>query len=402
MNRPIGLALRFAVIAPMVAEGQQPRNATVRDSAGVQVVSYARNTVPRSLAIRSTRVEAGTEAGAELTRVVSALKMPNGKIIVADAGRRELLRFGPDGAFERVLGRQGAGPGEFNDLRWIGRHGPDSIMTHDGRHFRYSVFTDSGFVRQALLQKSAHLYQIETTLIGVLSDGGPIVTSGGSIVLGDPGPARTERQTFPIVSYAADGRPGRLIRTYPGFEIEVYALREGPRAGAFARRLRLFGTTSAFGVANDQLIVVDNSAFQFDVVDTAGRLVRRVRREYVRERVTAPHLTAYVDERLSAIAPARRAAARKSYEPETFAPLFPALDSRVVIDAAGRIWLGSYRTPGAREQTWWIFTVNGAMVGRVTVPAALTVTDAGNDYLLGVWRDPDGVQTVRLYDLVPG
>ena len=86
MNRPIGLALRFAVIAPMVAEGQQPRNATVRDSAGVQVVSYARTTVPRSLAIRSTRVEAGTEAGAELTRVVSALRMPNGKIIVADAG----------------------------------------------------------------------------------------------------------------------------------------------------------------------------------------------------------------------------------------------------------------------------------------------------------------------------
>ncbi|MGH9204638.1 MAG: hypothetical protein ACRD2A_25700, partial [Vicinamibacterales bacterium] len=85
---------------------------------------------------------------------------------------------------------------------------------------------------------------------------------------------------------------------------------------------------------------------------------------------------------------------------ESHAPVFPALDERVVDDAERRIWLGSYKRPGDKQQDWWIFTVEGAMVGRVTVPAALTVMDAGTDYVLGVWRDEDGVQTVRLYRLV--
>ena len=72
-----------------------------------------------------------------------------------------------------------------------------------------------------------------------------------------------------------------------------------------------------------------------------------------------------------------------------------------MVDADERIWLGSFKRPGDREQTWWIFGVDGAMLGRVTVPASLTIMDAGSDYLLGVWRDADGMQTVRLYQLAP-
>jgi hypothetical protein len=41
------------------------------------------------------------------------------------------------------------------------------------------------------------------------------------------------------------------------------------------------------------------------------------------------------------------------------------------------------------------------MIGRVNAPVALTITDAGTDWVLGIWRDQDGVQTVRLYDLRP-
>jgi hypothetical protein len=113
-------------------------------------------------------------------------------------------------------------------------------------------------------------------------------------------------------------------------------------------------------------------------------------------------MVAYANDRVSAISdPARKASRQSEYESASHALVFPALDGRLVIDAAQRIWLGSFLRPGDKEQEWWLFGIDGTLVGRVTVPSALTVTDAGTDYVLGIWRDADGVQTIRQYRLVP-
>jgi len=395
-------SMMIVISAPVVVGAQTSASGTIRDSAGVQVVSHRREAAVRQFEARPTEIELGATAGTELVRVVGAIRVPNGKFLVADAGRRHLLRFGARGDFERVLGRDGAGPGEFAQIRWMGRHGSDSIATYDGRQFRYSVFTDSGFVRQAIVQKSEHMYLAETSVFGLLSRGAPVATAGGAIQLGDLGPARIERAEFPVVRYEVDGKPGRLLARYPGDEIQVSVLESGPMSGGFARRLRLFGTTSTVGLVSNHVVVVDNARFQFDVVDTLGRLVRRVRVEHDRSPVEARHMDAYAVERASAVVnTSQRDSLRRSYAREPHAAEFPAVDSRVMLDAERRIWLGSYRRPGDREQTWWIFTLSGALVGRVMVPASLTLMDAGTDYLLGVWRDSDGVQTVRQFNLVP-
>jgi hypothetical protein len=394
--------LAVAVPLPASVQGQRGAVADTRDSAGIRIMEYSAQASPPAFSLRPTSVELGTTPDAELVRVVAALRMPNGKLVVADAGRRQLLRFSSNGTFERVIGREGSGPGEFVRLLWMGRHGLDSIATHDGSQFRYSIFTDSGFVRQAVLQKAEHLFQIETFMIGLLADGSPVVTTGSSISLGDRGPARTERQVFPVVRYHPDGRPDRLLGRYTGFEIQVSPIREGPRTGGFSRGLRLFGTTSSFGISGAQLIVADNSQFQFDVTDATGQLIRRVRRAVPRQSVLPSHLSAHADELVSGIQDAgQRARRRERYASQPHAPVFPAMDPRLMVDADERIWLGSFKRPGDREQTWWIFGVDGAMLGRVTVPASLTIMDAGSDYLLGVWRDADGMQTVRLYQLAP-
>lgn len=388
--------------APAAIAAQRP-TPLIRDSAGVAIVSYARDVAPQRFALQPSGVEIGTAPGSELVRVIAAIRMPNGRVIVGDAGRKQLLRFGTGGALEKVLARDGGGPGEVVQLRSMSRHGPDSIVTYDGRQVRFAVFSDSGFVRQVVLQISEYMYTAEMSLLGVLRDGRVLVTSGGSIALSDRGPARTERAVFPVVSYTRDGRPIRLVGRYPGFEIEVSVIREGPLTGGFQRGPRLFGATSSFGLSQDQVVVLDNATFQFDVVDTTGRLIRRVRRQHVPEAVRPAHMAAYAEDRVSALNdPARRASLRGTFERAAHAPVFPALEARIVVDAQQRIWLGAYRRPGDREQTWWVFGIDGTLYGQVTVPTALTVMDAGSDYVLGVWRDADGVQTIRQYRLVPG
>jgi hypothetical protein len=242
------------------------------------------------------------------------------------------------------------------------------------------------------------MYLPEMTLIGLESDGRPIVTKGGAIQLGDRGPARITRGQFPVVRYARDGSPGRLLGRFPGHELEVSVIHEGRLAGGFVRGLRLFGASGAFAVTNGHLVVVDNLAFQFDVIDTTGRLIRRVRRPASPRPVTLSHKRQWITARVESIRdPARRESRRRDYEGSSHATVFPALEARIVIDTQQRIWLGEYVRPGDRQQRWWIFNADGRMEGYVEVPASLTVTDAGADYVLGVWRDDDGVQTVRLY-----
>ena len=275
---------------PHLAGQQRAARPTVRDSVGVTIVSWDSAAAPQRFELRPTALKIVAAAGSELVRIVSAIRMPDGRIITADAGRRELLRFASNGALERILGRDGRGPGEFLILRWMGRHGRDSIATYDGRQFRYSVFSDGGFVRQAVLQKSEHLYQAEMNVIGLRPDGGPVVTRGGAIALRAEGPARVERQPFPIVSYSADGRSGKVLAHVPGTEIEVTTISAGPLAGGFQRGLRLLGADAAFGLSNGYVIAVDNAHFQFDVIDTSGRLIRRVRRDGGHAALLVPHV----------------------------------------------------------------------------------------------------------------
>lgn len=404
MRRPLGAITAGIALTTITASLAAPQRTqpSIRDSAGVALVVHDSTAVAPRYALGPLLAEIGTAAGSELQSVVAALRMRDGRIVVADGGRRQLLRFDTSGTLVRVLGRDGRGPGEFVAISWMGRHGRDSIATYDGRQFRYSVFTDSAFVRQTILQKSEYMFLPEHAVVGLRSDGSALVTRGGAIALGDAGPARVWREEYPVVHYEPDGRPSRLLGRFPGHELEVSVVREGPRTGGFMNGPRIFGRSGALALVSDHLVYVDNERFQFDVVDMGGRLVRRVSRAHVAQPVTASHKARHVEERLAAYRnPDQRESARKHFESSSHAPVFPALDPRLIVDAQQRIWLAIYKRPGDRAQNWYFFTIDGRIVGQVAVPAALTVMDAGDDYMLGAWRDADGVQTIRLYTLSP-
>jgi 6-bladed beta-propeller len=399
MSRVRSTATAMLVMLCPVALTSQSPQATTRDSAGVRIISFDKNALPPQLELRHTGLELGAEAGAEFVRVTAALRMPNGRILVADGGRRQLLRFAADGTFEKVIGRDGQGPGEFARLTWMGRHSRDLVGVYDFSQVRYSVFSDTGFVRQVRLESSAEVRAVEMQPLGALSNGAIIVTGGRSVGLAAEGPPRRLRMSSPVVQFSADGVPGRVIGRYPGTEIEVTMVKNGPAAGRFANDVPLFGRGSALGLSQGLLVVIDNERFQFDVIDPTGQVLRSVRRMVSNARVQPSHKAASVRERVSAARPEFREMLRADLESKGHAVTFPALQDRLVIDASGRVWLGEYLRPGDREQTWWIFTVDGRMNGRVTVPRNLVIMDAGTGWVLGAWTGEDDVVTLRLYDL---
>ncbi len=66
----------------------------------------------------------------------------------------------------------------------------------------------------------------------------------------------------------------------------------------------------------------------------------------------------------------------------------------------GYLWVRAYDVPGHEANSWSVFDAEGTLLGAVELPSDLEPHDIGPDYVLGVWRDADDVEHVRMYALV--
>ena len=81
--------------------------------------------------------------------------------------------------------------------------------------------------------------------------------------------------------------------------------------------------------------------------------------------------------------------------PETF----PAYGG-IAVSVEGYLWVREYDLPGAEANNWSVFDAEGTLLGTLGLPPRFRPLDIGPDYILGVWRDEDDVEHVRMYDLV--
>ena len=75
--------------------------------------------------------------------------------------------------------------------------------------------------------------------------------------------------------------------------------------------------------------------------------------------------------------------------------------SKILVDATGHIWTQDYIFQGKEDEPtrWSVFDRRGQWLGKLELPSRFTVSEIGSDYVLGVWRDPEDVQHVRMYAL---
>ncbi len=79
------------------------------------------------------------EEAYQLHDVTSATRLPDGRIVVANDGSRELRFFGSDGRFILARGGPGEGPGEYRVLDRVRMGGADSLLVFDTYQRRTSV-----------------------------------------------------------------------------------------------------------------------------------------------------------------------------------------------------------------------------------------------------------------------
>lgn len=81
------------------------------------------------------------DASAQFFRLNSATRLPDGGVLVLNAGTYELRRFDADGAFVEAAGREGEGPGEFEMPKRIYRQRGGNYAVYDVILERTSIYT---------------------------------------------------------------------------------------------------------------------------------------------------------------------------------------------------------------------------------------------------------------------
>ena len=176
-----------------------------------------------------------------------------------------------------------------------------------------------------------------------------------------------------------------------------------------------FGKGPRFAVAPGTLAAVDTEAYHirlFSLED--GRTARILHRDIVPPPVTTAHVDAEIEEYIETnvlyggVSREQAEEMARGRREDPRAPTLPILRS-IRLDATGNLWVEPFFGAGIDVGPFEVFAADGTWLGSVSVPPGLErgfIPDfapglgIGDDYILGVWRDAQDIQHVRLYPLV--
>jgi hypothetical protein len=323
---------------------------------------------------------AGGEADAEpLFRINGVVRVDNG-YLVANASAGEVRLYGEDGLLINTIGGEGSGPGEFLALRIAGRLAADSIVIADDVNRRISIICDGERICDGWALPPA---------------GNPIGIVGNRVLLGETvQDMSTDRVSYDRHRFFKAERRGIVLDT-------LFELDSAPR---IARRIdgRLISTPMPFSRPASMTVVPEGIAMtngpnaSILVVDTTGALAADIGLPIDVIDVSREEFDAEIERRLGSLQGLRREAFAEYYSD------MPRVESRtpiqrILADRLGLIWVEL--EGGGAVQEWLVVDARGRIHARVTTPADLLVTEIGEDYIVGLWRDEFEVEFVHAYRL---
>lgn len=253
----------FGLVAVLLAcEGEpSPPTFTTRDSAGwtvaVSTEAEWRSASPWVLSAEPLLDLAVTGRGPEheFFRVTGAVRLADGRIVVANAGSHEVRSYSSDGAFLTAVGREGDGPGEFRNITEVDRYAGDSVIVFSRPGRATVVDSDLRFGRtldfQGVWQRARG--QADGTLL-ITRAPSPFedLSEAGGVI----------RLIAPVVRLDRDGHEIDTVATIGGYEQVLVPRGEGVISASL-----LYGKTLVFAASDAVAVSGDAERMAFDVID---------------------------------------------------------------------------------------------------------------------------------------
>ncbi len=335
----------------------------------------------------------------EFFNVAGAVRLSDGRLVVANAGSYELRFYTASGTYQAHAGRQGGGPGEFERISWIQRHGGDSLVAYDSGQRRLSIFDSVGSFARSITPIATGGPAFRS-FIGMFEDGSLLASGARGFGAGDvTGVDRTE---IPLFRYHPDRDATDSLGAHAGSEYYVKTTGRGLTVGVL-----LFGGRTHVRVARDHYYVATTDTYEVQRYSTSGILQTIVRKRHTNLSVTDEDVATFLDARLAELDnPSFRPVIEELYAsmplPETM-PAFGAgtdTDPSILLDDSGNLWIREYSRPGDDRERWTVFDARGRLQGTLRLPDGLRPLHIGTDFIVGVAKDDLDVERVLLYELI--
>ena len=378
----------------------------VADTAGLRIVNDTAaswgNGSPWTVGVAPT-LDIGSPAQA-LLGVADPVWLSDGRVVVVNASKQQILYFAPSGALLVTAGGPGVDQGQFHGLGWVGLAPADTIVAFDFVSNRFSLFDAKGkFVRGFGLP-------LDSTAVGPeplasYPDGSVLVRLGRARpFVGKPGAVRRDSASY--VRVGLDGVVRVTIGTFP--QSESFGVMAHGKTGPTTPFPVPFGLLTAVAVRGDTTLIGTSASFEIASFGPAGAPVGLLRAAIARPPVTAEEKAAFTTAAISRL----RTASVMMKTPLDSGLLaavsgapFPANKpafGRFVVDATGALWVSDPLTPPQPPTNWNIFAPDGTWLGSVVTPAGFRVDVIGQNAMLGVWRAPHGDERVQVYPIFRG
>ena len=392
-----------------------------RDSAGILIVENPRPSDDSRLGWQVSPepvISIGTVEGGEdfqLHHVDDALRLGDGRIVVANGGSHQLLVFDGAGGYLTAWGRRGQGPGDFSgswgtnglgpaQVFWMKPWPGDSLaVCHAGsskgaRQFLSVWDTRGTFGRRLNLARDGRVPEC----VDVLPARGILALHWTPVPALDQAKGLSRQVGLEFFVVAGDGSPRGSLGLHPGAENFWHWEVHRTDGTAFFIPEPPFQKSLVWAAWGELAVVAPTDHYELRAYRHDGSLARIVRRENAVRSPTQADLDDY-------LAVHRGYAERWPSDPGRLflaaldaLPLpesFPAF-SAIEVDLLGNLWVREYNLPGDEDRAMWtVFDREGMALGFVETPPGLVIYEIGEDYILGKVEDELGVEYVQLWGL---
>lgn len=381
------LLVWFSVVAAGCS-GEPPKQATtVRDSAGVELVTVAEPSHVPTIDVDSTpevRI-GGEEEGQTLYRVADATRASDGSITLLDGASREVRFFSAEGALERVVGGEGEGPGEFDRFTSLSPFRGDSLFVFDLWLRRATIYDATGQLGRVLTLD-------------------PMVQPRDLIPLGED---RLLALVWSLETFDDVEGPYRLpyhavLMTPDGAVLDTAVVLAGtggykvPLEGGGYRDFAPLFIEDGHAAANQTGGVLGSAERWTFIRLSVEGAVRQIIRAPWMDRLVSPE---EVEREKAAMVRPQSSADYRALVATLEAPEMRPAYGDLLFASNKWVWAAEYRSLRTERDSpvrWLVFDESGALVGRATTPSRFTLFEVGDEHLVGVRRDSLDVETVEV------
>jgi len=378
------------------SETQSGPATLITDSAGIRIVHHQSMNADATCAVSEepTVVIGDDESDENLwfSQVGASARMSDGSIVAVDRGSNQIRVYDADGRHLRTMGRQGEGPGEFDNgpfQMWIAAG--DTIWAGDYFPWRYNLFSAEGeFVRGVPL----------TPQFINSSMGGGVLANGYTVNSTETRARKADFSVADTMIVEAHGPDGRLIDTLARIPHGRWGQDDHEALSTYWLP-RLFYAGAEVDAGGSTVALAYGMNAEIRVLDDEFNLRLIVRWTEPGREVTAADVDAWREDYVETrprpdYSPMAEAHDAMISEARPVAELFPAI-SAVIVGSDGRIWVRQYDRP-REDRGWLAFEPDGQFLCHLE-PLPGSIREIGSDYMLLLHESELGVQTVQLHRL---